>query len=431
MVATESKVSNPALVVENLEARIELALRERRIEDADRYISQLNIFVAKFIREESVPEPIVVKRIPNPQPNWERIVIFLLSFVAGLELGIWIRPILVRWMNGSVLIWIWRFGGLILALGLLGLCGEIVGVGIPGAANLQRHCCIWHYVESVGIHPKRKEISMSGVKDIAVLKFAPHINCDLGISIPEFPPTFVRYVALNRVLLRLKRLQQDRNLQVQILPLFWLESFCRYSDASFNAYFKGDSCTHIHDFQSDLIRPIESKFFEFKRDNLDQRLLFVFHHFNLVASRFCAGFGCGNRFSQNRSLFESGLGKNGEVVGMYPHEISLRGNGNESEYYRPCRDPFRPCQEYVPPLRAGLALLCLFAGIYFACEGIRSRGWWALLMAFYVVTMAAGIVILLVSGHQYDCGNQSDPTEYRQSFPHNSGIVPHKPLDTL
>ncbi len=99
MVATESKVSNPALVVENLEARIELALRERRIEDADRYISQLNIFVAKFIREESVPEPIVVKRIPNPQPNWERIVIFLLSFVAGLELGIWIRPILVRWMN--------------------------------------------------------------------------------------------------------------------------------------------------------------------------------------------------------------------------------------------------------------------------------------------------------------------------------------------
>lgn len=96
MVTTDS---NPARVVENLEERIELALRERRIEDADRYMSELNSFVSQFIPEIVAPKPIVVKRIPNPQPNWERFAIFILTFIAGLELGIVIRPILVKMLN--------------------------------------------------------------------------------------------------------------------------------------------------------------------------------------------------------------------------------------------------------------------------------------------------------------------------------------------
>ncbi len=96
MVTTDS---NPARVVENLEERIELALRERRIEDADRYMSELNSFVSQFIPEIVAPKPIVVKRIPNPQPNLERFAIFILTFIAGLELGIVIRPILVKMLN--------------------------------------------------------------------------------------------------------------------------------------------------------------------------------------------------------------------------------------------------------------------------------------------------------------------------------------------
>ena len=99
MVTTESTESNPARVVENLEERIELALRERRIEDADRYMSELNSFVSQFIPEIVAPKPIVVKRIPNPQPNWERIAIFILVFLVGCDFGIWIRPILERWLN--------------------------------------------------------------------------------------------------------------------------------------------------------------------------------------------------------------------------------------------------------------------------------------------------------------------------------------------
>jgi hypothetical protein len=96
MVTTDS---NPARVVENLEERIELALRERRIEDADRYMSQLNELISRFIPEESVPEPIVLKRIPRPLPNLERFATFILVFLAGCDFGIWIRPILERWMN--------------------------------------------------------------------------------------------------------------------------------------------------------------------------------------------------------------------------------------------------------------------------------------------------------------------------------------------
>lgn len=99
MVAEIESNSNPALVVENLEDRIVLALTERRIEDADRYIAQLNGFVSQYIPESVALKPVAVKRIPDPQPNLERFVIFILTFIAGCELGIVIRPILMRWLN--------------------------------------------------------------------------------------------------------------------------------------------------------------------------------------------------------------------------------------------------------------------------------------------------------------------------------------------
>lgn len=99
MVTQKESNLDPAAYVETLQERIELALRERRIDDADRYMSQLNEFVSFYIPEDIILPPVKVKRILNPQPNWERFAIFILTFIAGLELGIVIRPILVKMLN--------------------------------------------------------------------------------------------------------------------------------------------------------------------------------------------------------------------------------------------------------------------------------------------------------------------------------------------
>src|ERR1035441_6548368 len=90
----------------------------------------------------------------------------------------------------------------------------------------------------------------------------------------------------------------------------------------------------------------------------------------------------------------------------------------------PCRDPFRPCYEFVPPRRVGLALLCILTGVYCAYEGTRVHGWLAASYALCIVALAGCAIIFIESGHQYDCGNQGDASEYRHSFQHNSVIVP-------
>lgn len=99
MIAQEKSNLDPARYVETLQERIELALRERRIDDADRYMTQLNEFVSFYIPEDIILPPVKVKRIPRPHPVLEKIAIFILTFLAGLELGVWFHPIIERWMN--------------------------------------------------------------------------------------------------------------------------------------------------------------------------------------------------------------------------------------------------------------------------------------------------------------------------------------------
>jgi hypothetical protein len=70
-----------------------------------------------------------------------------------------------------------------------------------------------------------------------------------------------------------------------------------------------------------------------------------------------------------------------------------------------------------------MALLCLLAGIYFAREGSRSVGWYAGLCAVYVVALAYCVVLLMESCHRNSCDDQSNPTEYRQSLPHDAPIL--------
>lgn len=86
MVAEVESNSDPALLVENLEERIAQAFRERRIEDADRYIAQLNGFVSLYVPIEKIQEPIHLQRIPDPQPILESLIIAILVFLAVVAL---------------------------------------------------------------------------------------------------------------------------------------------------------------------------------------------------------------------------------------------------------------------------------------------------------------------------------------------------------
>jgi len=114
-----------------------------------------------------------------------------------------------------------------------------------------------------------------------------------------------------------------------------------------------------------------------------------------------------------------------------PRFPRLPHNNAQRKQKQPCRYAFRPCQEYVPPWGLGLALICILAGVYFAREGTRSRGWLAGLFAFYVVAFAYCIALLIVNGHQNDSHNQNSPTEYRQTFQHDGGNVSQIYLDGL
>lgn len=88
-----------------------------------------------------------------------------------------------------------------------------------------------------------------------------------------------------------------------------------------------------------------------------------------------------------------------------------------------------PCQEFVPPHRAILALLCILAGAYGAYEGTRVHGWFAWLYALCIVALAGCVVILVESGHEYDCSYQGSHSEYRQVFPHDAKTVAQKYMD--
>jgi hypothetical protein len=45
---------------------------------------------------------------------------------------------------------------------------------------------------------------------------------------------------------------------------------------------------------------------------------------------------------------------------------SLPEYSYQRKHKQPCRYAFGPCYEYVPPVRAGMALLCILVGLYFA-----------------------------------------------------------------
>lgn len=108
---------------------------------------------------------------------------------------------------------------------------------------------------------------------------------------------------------------------------------------------------------------------------------------------------------------------------------SLPTYSYQGEQQKPGGDTFRPCREYVPYGRLLLAFLCFLSCVYCAHEGARSRLWLALFYALYVVVLSGLAVLLVVSGHRYDCNEyKRSDSEYRQKFLHDGENVSQKHL---
>ena len=133
-------------------------------------------------------------------------------------------------------------------------------------------------------------------------------------------------------------------------------------------------------------------------------------------------------------LTQSGRLKRNLLFGRLSRLASLPGLPDyapQREQKEPSSYSFRPCQDYVPPVPAGMALLCILAGLYFTREFSRSRGWYAGLCAFYVVALTYCVALLIVNCHRNSCDKQDSNSGYRQPLQHNSAIVPQKYLDSL
>jgi hypothetical protein len=93
--------------------------------------------------------------------------------------------------------------------------------------------------------------------------------------------------------------------------------------------------------------------------------------------------------------------------------LGLPDDCSEGEHDRPCSDSFRPCYEFVPPLRL------IFAGLFIVASGLivgYGRGWNIRLLC---VTLALSCILLsgllLLSGHRWYCeGKDSEQNQISQ-----------------
>ena len=97
---------------------------------------------------------------------------------------------------------------------------------------------------------------------------------------------------------------------------------------------------------------------------------------------------------------------------------SLPNNCAEGENDRPCDDSFRPCYEFVPPLRLVFAFL-LIIGAALVCG--YGAGWQRL--ACFPLAFASGC--LLLAGHRYWCKGEGNNYS---DLPHGAISVTHKYL---
>lgn len=97
---------------------------------------------------------------------------------------------------------------------------------------------------------------------------------------------------------------------------------------------------------------------------------------------------------------------------------SLNGLPNDcpqGEYERPCSNPFRPCYEFVPPMRLILVVLIMGCAVAVCgyCNGL------ARLLCIPLMLIAG---VLLLSGHRYWCENGNNGEDHR-AFVHKAPAV--------
>ena len=106
MIAETRTTSDFLIRAENLHKQAELAWFEGRNDDVTRYCEESRELMERYyssldVPKQEIPEPppIEILRIPRPQPRFEQVMIFILSFLAGcglvtflsIKTGGWLR----------------------------------------------------------------------------------------------------------------------------------------------------------------------------------------------------------------------------------------------------------------------------------------------------------------------------------------------------
>jgi hypothetical protein len=97
----------------------------------------------------------------------------------------------------------------------------------------------------------------------------------------------------------------------------------------------------------------------------------------------------------------------------------LPDNCAAGEHDSQCGDPFRPCYEFVPPLRLLFSVLLIVGGGLIVGYG---RYGWRVRLVCGLLALACGILAtyLILFGHRYYCN--ANKNEHRQSFEHGAII---------
>ena len=108
----------------------------------------------------------------------------------------------------------------------------------------------------------------------------------------------------------------------------------------------------------------------------------------------------------------------------------LPRNHDEREKQRPCGYPIRPC-ERIDPIWRVMGLICFACAM--VCIAWGDRRLWTTRLA--IIGMI-GLAVFCIAGHTENCRDQEYEQDHRpildrQSFQHNSAIVPQKPLDMI
>jgi hypothetical protein len=129
--------------------------------------------------------------------------------------------------------------------------------------------------------------------------------------------------------------------------------------------------------------------------------------------------------------------RQGRISGSFSTPCGISGfnrlidDSPERKQESPNRNPIGPRYEYVSPWHVLFSVLAFIGAMLILC-GVRRKDVGDFALAFALI-FASGTLILTGHRYYYSENQERQPklSPQRQSFPHNSAIVPQKPLDIL